>query len=1026
MPLDVYYSLLSHYGPNSLPSPPVPSLLSRLLETFDDGLVQVLLCVMLLSGALGVHGWLASDRSQPLVRNLLEPLSIFVLLSVNSFLNVYMSMGAENAASHMLRKMSSVAVDVLRDAQQTSLSSPTCSSALIPGDVIRLKPGDAAPADCRVLQVTSSRPLTVDESSFTGESCAVPKSASAVLVSSSSSTPTPTPTPTTTLPPPPPPLSSQSSMLFSSSTVSTGSCIAVVTSTGVNTELGRISSSLAAASASASKARTPLQQRLAVLADSLSRLVLAVCVLNFALSARRELETLPPLSAAQSSSASSRLFAVLPRLLSPLKVSVALGVAAIPEGLPAVISLSLSVGQSSLSRLGAAVKRLSCVETIGCVTTVCTDKTGTLTTNDMKVVDGATPFYSSSAAGGVGSFFPASKNELTARALDVMELCNDATRDEESSRKRGRDVFKGQPTDTALKAYAALLRKAADLPPSSPSSSSFANNSPPVAASLDFDRVRRSTSVISAADGSLLVKGAPDSVLSRCTSVLLPSGEVVPLSREIKLDMEAKIQRLAGRSLRTIALAMKKREALPSSLRVGPDGRLPPSGTALLSTLGSSTAGGGFSSVESGLTLLGVLGLHDPPRPEVAAAIQKCRKAGVRVLMITGDSRDTAVAIARETGIFLPDDAPLSFDGSAFFKLSEAAQKQALNHSRNVVFSRVDPHDKRRLVLLLQSFGEVVAMTGDGVNDAPALRQADVGIAMGIAGSDVAKSAADVVLSDDNFKTIVAAIEGGRVIYSSIQSFVGFLLSCNIGEVFTILLSSLLRLPDPLTAMHLLWVNLVTDGPPATALAFNPADPNVMSLPPRSAKAPLISKRTTIRYLLTGLYVAIATVGVTISHYKAELIAQGFLDSSSSGSSNNHRFLSVLSKVSLLPPQSLAVGRTLALSTLVALELFKGLSAASLTSSIFVVPPHRNPFLLLAVGGAAALHVALVMGGASSFKGARWAAEAVGVTPLSLDQWKMVFMAAAPIIAIEEVVKLWFRVSDRVCEQQGAEKRGLR
>jgi len=497
----------------------------------------------------------------------------------------------------------------------------------------------------------------------------------------------------------------------------------------------------------------------------------------------------------------------------------------------------------------------------------------------------------------------------------------------------------------------------------------------PRLATLEFNRDRKSMSVLcdfpkgdypSAEDfhegarsrksgNRLLVKGAPNLLFERCTHVKFRDGTVAKMTGPIRRSIEKKVSEMAARPLRCLALAVKDSDELEPSLKeFAPkeDGDI--AKHPLLSD--PST----YKNIESGLTLLGIVGIKDPARPEVADSIIQCTQAGIRVLMITGDAKDTAVAIARDVNIFprQPQDdvKPIkAFEGREFFQKPIREQLEILAED-NIVFCRAEPVDKQRLVQMLQSLGEIPAMTGDGVNDAPALQQAAIGIAMGITGTEVSKEAADMILADDNFSTIVAAVEEGRSIFDNMQAFICFLISCNIGEICAIFFATLAGFPEPLTAMHLLWVNLVTDGPPATALGFNPPASDLMQRPPRPTDEPIMTKWLLTRYCVTGLYVGLATIGVYAGHYVSEGITLAQLASWSQCGEFWSPADGVLCS-DLFQGSGRMLPQTLALTTLVCMEMLKALSAVSVDSSIFRVGPQDNPWLLLGVSGPLLLHL---------------------------------------------------------------------
>ena len=497
----------------------------------------------------------------------------------------------------------------------------------------------------------------------------------------------------------------------------------------------------------------------------------------------------------------------------------------------------------------------------------------------------------------------------------------------------------------------------------------------------------------------LFVKGAPNLLLERCTHVKFRDGTVSRLSGALRREIEEKTTELAVRPLRCLALAIKEEQDLDGSLQDYVPDEESDRAHPLLSDPSN------FRDIETGLTLVGIVGIKDPARPEVADSIRMCSEAGIRVMMITGDARDTAVAIARDVNIFPPleeasNDEVKAYEGREFFEKPEAEQLELIK-TGNMVFCRAEPADKQKLVKMLQSQDEIPAMTGDGVNDAPALQQASIGIAMGITGTEVSKEAADMVLADDNFSTIVSAVEEGRCIYANMQAFICFLISCNIGEICAILFATIAGFPEPLTAMHLLWVNLVTDGPPATALGFNPPDPDIMKQLPRPSDEPIMTRWLLTRYCLTGLYVGIATVGVFVGHYMSLGVSLSDLASWSKCGDlwqpGNDLMCSDLFQGSgrMLP-------QTLSLTTLVMMEMFKALSAVSVDNSLIRVGPQKNGWLLLGVALPLLLHFAVVY---SEKLGLPGLGESFGLVPLSLENWITVLKWSAPILLVDEALK---------------------
>ena len=721
------------------------------------------------------------------------------------------------------------------------------------------------------------------------------------------------------------------------------------------------------------------------------------------------------------------------------KVAVALGVAAIPEGLPAVITLCLSLGTRRMARRNVIVRKLPSVETLGCTSVICTDKTGTLTTNEMTAVSlvlienedveehmiSGVSYEPVGVVDGIEHSLEVKRNPHGAVAdiAAVSALCNDANIVGHNQPKPAQKTYErlGEPTEAALCVLGEKLGGKSEAEATTPQTLASANinawrTDHPRQATLEFSRDRKSMSVL-ASHGSnkgnrLLVKGAPNLLLERCTHAKLRDGTVVKLDGKLRRQIERKTTELATRPLRCLALAVKETDNLEDSLRhysqsdMGADERHP-----LLSDPQN------YASIESGLTWVGMVGIKDPARPEVAESINKCHDAGIRVIMITGDARDTAMAIARDVNILPPASVGKevkAYEGREFFEKPEKEQLELLASPGNMIFCRAEPSDKQKLVKMLQSLGEISAMTGDGVNDAPALQQANIGIAMGISGTEVSKEAADMVLADDNFSTIVAAVEEGRCIYANMQAFICFLISCNIGEIISILLAAICGFPEPLSAMHLLWVNLVTDGPPATALGFNPPSPDVMSQKPRPSDEPIMTKFMAYRYLVTGLYVGVATVGSFVEHYLAQgvslrqLRSWGKCDQSWSPPDG-------VTCEALFQGAGRELPQTISLTVLVCMELLKALSAVSVDSSIFTVGPNQNPWLMGGVALPFLLHLAVVY---SAKLGLPGLAKSFGLAPLSLHDWKTALKWSAPILIVEEILKAIGRSRNRHLAKQ--------
>jgi Ca2+ transporting ATPase len=701
---------------------------------------------------------------------------------------------------------------------------------LVPGDVINIAVGDRIPADCRVLSVQSNS-FRIDQAILTGESESVSKDSTVVKDTQAVK-------------------QDQTNMLFSGTTVVAGHATAIVVLTGASTAIGGIHESIT----SQISEPTPLKQKLNDFGDVLAKVITVICIVVWLINIEHFND---PSHGGWVKGA-----------IYYLKIAVSLGVAAIPEGLAVVITTCLALGTRKMAAKNAVVRSLPSVETLGSCSVICSDKTGTLTTNQMSVekivylnssgkdleeidVEGTTFAPQGSLTKNGKELIDLAASSSTIRQMsEVLALNNEAILAYDP--KSGYSCI-GEPTEGALRVLvekigtddAVFNKNLRGLGPSSRlhATSKHYESKLAVKATYEFSRDRKSMSVL-AGEGKeqkLLVKGAPESILERCShTVLGDNGSRVPLTQnQINLVLQ-KVTECGNRGLRVMALASV------SDISTNP----------LLRTAKTPEE---YTQLERNMTLIGLVGMLDPPRPEVIGSVQNCREAGIRIIVITGDNRNTAESICRQIGVFGPHEnlQGKSFTGREFDDLSESEQINAVKTAS--LFSRTEPSHKSKLVDLLQSLGHVVAMTGDGVNDAPALKKADIGVAMGT-GTDVAKLAADMVLADDNFATIEVAVSEGRSIYSNTQQFIRYLISSNIGEVVSIFLTAALGLPEALVPVQLLWVNLVTDGLPATALSFNPADNDVMKRPPRGRNEALVGGWLFFRYMVVGIYVGAATV----------------------------------------------------------------------------------------------------------------------------------------------------------------------
>ncbi|GLC38681.1 carbonic anhydrase [Pleodorina starrii] len=967
----------SRYGRNELSPEEATPLWKLILKQFDDLLVKILLAaavadfIIALSDGEGVLG------------ALVEPFVIVLILVANATVGVVTERNAEQAIEE-LRAYEAESATVLR----SGVLQLVPSGDLVPGDVVEVAVGAKVPADVRLTALVGSV-LRVDQSILTGESHSVDKQVRPVLKDN-------------------PVYQDKTNMLFSGTLVTSGRARGVVVGTGASTAIGRIRDALAEAD---EEQRTPLKQKLDEFGTLLSKVIAAICVIVWLMNINRFSD--PALGGWLSGA------------LYYLKIAVALAVAAIPEGLPAVVTTCLALGTRKMAKQNAIVRSLPSVETLGCTTVICSDKTGTLTTNQMSAV--GCSVVQSCAAGGTslmdfevtGTTYspegmilgpsgavlqrPADSPCLLHLAM-AASLCNDSAlvyRPDLGTYQRI-----GEATELALRVFAEKVGLPAAVA-DHPGPLYVAGSAPGLAAAgagsarrelhcnahwaerfnrnatLEFTRDRKMMSVLAVGDARsvLWCKGAPESILAHCSSVLANNGEgVVPMTDAARSTVTSAVQRYGRRALRTLALAYKPM----------------PNGTRTLSP-----------SDESGLTFLGLVAMHDPPRTECSRALQLCQQAGIRVVMVTGDNKATAEAVARQVGLLPAGGREREYDEAALTGLSYTGQEfDALSSSptgpsqsdaaaRLAVMSRVEPLHKLRLVELLRAQGHVVAMTGDGVNDAPALARADIGVAMG-SGTAVAKGAADMVLADDNFASIVSAVAEGRAIYNNTKQFIRYMISSNIGEVVAIFVAALLGVPEVLTPVQLLWVNLVTDGLPATALGFNKPDKDIMNVRPRRLDEPIVNGWLFVRYLVVGMYVGLVTVAGFLWWFL------GFTDGGRLGWSQLTSFQKCSEEAAKVAGYSCSVfesphPRTIAMSVLVVVEMFNALNNLSENASLLVIPPWDNRWLLGAIATSMALHCFILY--------VPPAAALFGVTGLSGQEWVAVLLLSAPVVLLDEAMK---------------------
>ncbi|MBP5378611.1 MAG: cation-translocating P-type ATPase [Ruminococcus sp.] len=842
---------LEQVGQNKLDEAPKPTLLARFIEQFKNPMILVLIAAAVISaitGLIGEEHKLDAD--------------VFIILFVviaNAVLGVYQENKAESAIE-ALQAMSAAQSKVYRSGELIVIPS----SELVPGDVIALEAGDNVPADCRILEAAA---LKAEESALTGES--VPSDKDSDVLSGEEV-----------------PLGDRKNMLYMGSSIAYGRAEAVVVATGMQTEMGKI----AGAIANADDDETPLQKSLDQLSKILSIAVLVICVIILGLNIVQMLVRNGSIT--------------LPGFLESFMIAVSLAVAAIPEGLAAVVTVVLSIGVTNMSKRGAIIRRLTAVEALGCAEVICSDKTGTLTQNKMTVVHENTE-----------------DKELLAKA---MALCCDAQLNSD-------DTVTGEPTEAALVAYAHKCGlKKYELEAATPR-----------VAEAPFDSLRKMMSTVHKTDNGYIqyTKGAPDEVLKNCTH-MFKEGGVRIMTESDRLEILRRNKEMADQALRVLLAAYREYDELPSD--TSPEG------------------------LEHDLIYIGMTGMIDPVRPEVKDAIGLCRTAGIRPVMITGDHRDTAVAIAKELGILGQGQQALT--GA---ELSKIPDDEFNAHVQDYsVYARVQPEHKVRIVNAWRKKGMTTAMTGDGVNDAPSIKSADIGVGMGITGTDVTKNVADMVLTDDNFATIVGAVEEGRRIYDNIRKAIQFLLSSNLSEVLCILAATLFigGGKSIFSPVHLLWINLISDCFPAIALGMEPAEQGIMSRKPRSSNSHIFSDGLGINLLWQGTVIAALT------------------------------FVSYLigSKTS---PEA---GTTMAFITLCVCEMLHAWNMRSLKGSIFTMKS-RNIVLIGAIALSAVLTIPVLFIPALR--------EMFSLESLTTTYYLWAFLAGACIVPIVEIVKCFQRTA---------------
>ena len=850
---------LAENGRNRLAEGKKVGIVKRFFMQLADPMIIILIVAAVISAVIAVI-----EKE--------TPTDVFIIMFVvilNAVLGVIQESKAEKAIE-ALKEMTAATSKVLRDGKMVTVKS----EELVVGDVIILEAGDAVPADARIIESNS---LKCEEAALTGES--VPSEKHDVVLRAGENGDVP--------------LGDRANMVYMGSTVVYGRGKAVITATGMETEMGKIATALS----NVVEEKTPLQVKLSQLSKILTWLVLGICVFIFAFNVIR-----------------SGDFGI-ESLLDTFIVAVSLAVAAIPEGLAAVVTIVLSMGVTKMSKRSAVIRKLTAVETLGCTEVICSDKTGTLTQNKMTVTD-----------------FRSANKDLLATA---MTLCSDAEPDES-----GNAV--GEPTECALVNFAT---KSGILKPE-------ASEKQPRIGEVPFDSMRKMMKTVhKTSDGKIIqyTKGAPDELLRRCTKIITENG-IEPLTDKKRAEILAQNKEMADKALRVLAAACRMHDSEPAEYT--------------------------SEALERDLIFVGLCGMIDPVRPEVLDAIKACRTAGIRPIMITGDHKDTAVAIALELGIIT--DPSQAITGAELDSLSDEEFERAVDYYS--VYARVQPEHKVKIVSAWKKRGKITAMTGDGVNDAPSIKTADIGIGMGITGTDVTKNVADMILADDNFATIVYAVEEGRKIYSNIRKAIQFLLSSNMSEVITIFTASIFGFTI-LRAPHLLWINLITDCFPALALGIEPGEKDVMHQKPRAKNEGIFAGGLGFDLVYQGILVTILTLAAYFIGYVT---------------SGGELTIAALADASLFADAK-ACGITMAFLTMSMAEIFHSYNMRSQRHSIFTLGTH-NFVLFGAMIAALALTTAVIE--------IPFLADMFDFAPLDFEHYAIALGLSIIVIPVVELVKL--------------------
>ncbi|MBE6689916.1 MAG: cation-translocating P-type ATPase [Ruminococcaceae bacterium] len=858
---------LEKNGKNKLAEGKKESLIHRFLKQLAEPMTIILLVAAAIAAGMEIYNGVQQGHWE-------FPFDVVIILAVvliNAILGVFQESKAEKAIE-ALQQIAAATSKVIRDGKQITVHSED----LVVGDIIVLEAGDAVPADARIIECAS---MKIEEAALTGESVPVTKQEGTMTANANGDVA----------------LGDRKNMVFMGSTVVYGRGKAVVTGTGMDTEMGKIADALS----QAQEGKTPLQQKLAGLSKVLTYLVIGICVVVFGINLIRSLVVGDGFS-----------FAVA---MNFFMVAISLAVAAIPEGLSTVVTIVLSIGVTNMSKRNAIIRKLTAVETLGCTQIICSDKTGTLTQNKMTVVDHF-----------------ADDEKLLATA---MSMCSDAEFDREAK------TAVGEPTECALVNYAETL--------------GLDKNDQKLEyvriGEVPFDSMRKMMTTVHNVNGNLVqfTKGAPDEILKRCTTALWQGAEV-PMTEEIRAEILAANKKMADQALRVLAAAKKALSAEPAAYEA--------------------------EAVECDLCFVGLTGMIDPVRPEVKPAIDQCRSAGIRPIMITGDHKDTAVAIAMQLGII--ENASQAITGAELDNISDEEFETAVEQYS--VYARVQPEHKTRIVNAWRKKGKVTAMTGDGVNDAPSIKNADIGVGMGITGTDVTKNVADMILADDNFATIVSAAGEGRRIYDNIRKAIQFLLASNLSEVLAIFAATLIGFTI-FQPVQLLWINLITDCFPALALGMEKPEANVMKRKPRDSKEGVFAGGLGAAVVYQGVLVTAITL---ISYFVGHYLEAGNFD---------------------IHMESVH-GTTMAFLTLAMCEVFHSFNMRSLRGSIFTMKG-QNKWLW----GAGLLSLALT----SVVVLIDPIAKAFSMTAIDAKEYFIAMALGFAIIPLVEIVKLVHRLIDK-------------